>query len=92
MRSGAKTCKSFQAALEEDMITASALVALQLRRGANIGAWLIVLPSTVNGTEMGAQEWRDDLFLCYIIDYSDLPSYCYGCNPASSISQYLDYK
>ena len=23
------------------------------------GAWLSVLPSTVNGTELGAQEWRD---------------------------------
>ena len=29
------------------------------------GAWMSVLPYTVNGTELGAQEWMDSLFLCY---------------------------
>ena len=26
-------------------------------------AWLMVQPSTLNGTEMGAKEWQDTLFL-----------------------------
>ena len=32
------------------------------------GVWLSVLPSTVNGTELGEQLWGDSLFLCYGID------------------------
>ena len=30
--------------------------ARRMRREAKTGAWLAVLPSTVNGTELGAQE------------------------------------
>ena len=40
------------------------------------GAWLTVLPSTVNGKELGAQEWRDALFMQYGLDPPDLPKYC----------------
>ena len=35
----------------------------RLRRGTKTGEWMTVQPSTVNGTEIGAQEWRDALFL-----------------------------
>ena len=35
------------------------------------GAWLTVHPSTANGTEMGAQEWRDALFLRYGLEPPD---------------------
>ena len=31
--------------------------------GKNTGSWLTMQPSTVNGKELGAQEWRDALFL-----------------------------
>ena len=36
-----------------------------LQRAAKTGAWLTVLTSTVNVTELGAQEWRNALFLWY---------------------------
>ena len=36
----------------------------------------------VNGTELGDQEWRYYLFLCYVIDPPDLPPYCDGYNAA----------
>ena len=42
------------------------------------GVWILVLRSTVNGTELGAQEWRDSLFLRYGINPPDLPSHCNG--------------
>ena len=49
-----------------------------MQRASKTGAWLTVLPSTVNGTELGAQEWRDALFLRYGLDPPDLPKYCNG--------------
>ena len=50
----------------------------------------MVLPSTVNGTELGAQEWRDILFLRYGLEPPDLPNYCNGCEARFSISHALD--
>ena len=55
-------------------------------------AWLTVLPSTVNGTELGDQEWYDALFLRYGLDPPDLPTYCDGCQAKFSISHALDCK
>ena len=37
----------------------------RLRRATKTGAWMTVQPSTINGMELGAQEWRDALFLRY---------------------------
>ena len=62
-----------------------------MRREANTGAWLAVLLSTVNGTELGGQEWRDALFLQYGLETPDLPSHCDGCNAKFTISNALDY-
>ena len=66
--------------------------ACRLRRAAKTGAWHKVLPSTVNGTELGSQEWRDVLFLRYGLDPPDLPTYCDGCQAKFLISQALDCK
>ena len=41
-----------QAALDEALFTAPDLVACHLRPGTKTGAWFLVLPSTVNGTEL----------------------------------------
>ena len=49
-------------------------------------------PSTVNGTDLGAQEWRDALFMRYGLDPPDLPTYCDGCQAKFSISHALDCK
>ena len=49
-------------------------------------------PSTVNGTDLGAQEWRDALFMRYGLDTPDLPTYCDGCQAKFSISHALDCK
>ena len=49
-------------------------------------------PSTVNGTELGAQEWQDAAFLCYGLEPPDLPKHCDGCNSKFSICHALDCK
>ena len=58
---------------------AKVLNARRMRRAEKTGAWITVLPPTVNGTELGAQEWRDAFFLRYGLDPPDLPKYCDGC-------------
>ena len=71
---------------------APVLHACCLRRAENNGACIIVQPSTVNGTELGAQEWHDALFLWYGLEPPDLPVYCDGCQAKFSISHALDFK
>ena len=66
--------------------------ARRLRRATKTGAWLKVQPYTVNGTELGAQEWRDALFLWYGLDPPDFTKYCNGCNAKFTICHALDCK
>ena len=63
-----------------------------MRQAAKTGAWLTVLLSTVNGTELGAQEWLEALLLRYGLDPPDLLKYCDGCKVRFSISHTLDCK
>ena len=63
-----------------------------MRRAAKTGACLTVLPSTVNGTEMGSKEWRDALFLRYGLDPPGLPTHCDRCEARFTISHSLDCK
>ena len=51
-----------------------------------------MLPSTVNGTELGAQEWRDPFFLRYGLDPPDLPTHRDGFEARFTISHALDCK
>ena len=80
--------EALTAALEGSLV----LHARLLRRAAKTGSWITVLLSTFNGMELGAQEWRDDLFLWYGLEPPDLPTYCDGCQAKFSISHLLDCK
>ena len=51
------------ASLETTIARAPVDVTRRLRRATKTGAWMTVQPSTVNGTKLGAQEWRDAAFL-----------------------------
>ena len=51
-----------------------------------------MLLSTLNRTELGAQEWRDALFLRYDLEPPDLHKYCDGCQAPFLISHSLDCK
>jgi hypothetical protein len=54
--------------------------------------WLTLAPSTVNGTELSAQEFRDHLFLRYDKRPPDLPSQCDGCLEKFDICHALQCK
>ena len=60
--------------------------ARQLQQSIKNGSLLTVQLSTVNGTELGAQEWHDSLFLWYGLNPLDLPTHCDGCQAKFSIS------
>jgi hypothetical protein len=64
-----------------------------IQRGEQTGAWLLsVLPSTVNGTELSAQEFRDALLMQYGITPSDLPATCDGCEASFTLQHALSCK
>ena len=50
-------------ALGETLAGAPVQGARKLQRATKMGAWLTVQPSTINGTGLGLQEWRDALLL-----------------------------
>ena len=81
-----------EAALTAALEGGPVLQARRMRRAAKTGAWITVLPSTVNGTDLGAQDWRDALFLRYGLDPPDLLTHYDGCEARFTISHALDGK
>ena len=67
-------------------------IKLTILRGKDTSGWLYVLPSTVSGTELSAQEFRDSILLRYARSPPDLPSQCDGCNAVFSIRHALECK
>ena len=61
-------------------------------RGKDTGRWLSITPSTVNGTELSMQEFRDSLLLRYARSPPDLPSECDGCGKECTVRHALAYK
>ncbi len=61
-------------------------------RGKETRQWLSVLPSTVNGTELSAPEFRDALLLRYARCPPDLPSHCDGFLQKFSVRYALECK
>ena len=51
---------------------------------------MTVQPSTVNGTDLGAQEWRDDLFMWFGLNPTVLLTHCDGYQAKFSISHALE--
>ena len=84
--------KRAEEALTAALEGAPVMQARRMRRAAKTGAWLTVLPSTVNGKELGDQEWRDALFLRYGLDPPDLHTHCDECEARFTISHALDCK
>jgi hypothetical protein len=61
-------------------------------RGKETGPWLSVMPSTLNGTELSTQEFRDALLLRYARTPGDLPSHCDGCGAKFCVRHALECK
>ena len=77
---------------EENSPGAPVKRARQLQRAKKTGAGLTVQSSTVNGADLGAQEWCDALFLWYGLEPPDLPTHCDGCYAKFSSIHALDCK
>jgi len=61
-------------------------------RGKETGAWLSVLPSTVNGTVLSAQEFQDALSMRYAETPHNFPDKCDGCDAQFSLQHALGCK
>ena len=84
--------KRSEEALTVALEGAPVLQARQMRRAEKTGAWLTVLPYTVNRMKLGAQEWRKALFIRYGLKPPDLPKYYHGCEAQFSIIHALECK
>ena len=84
--------EQMKTALESVLSTLDPDTARTIRRGKLCGQWLSVMPSTVNGTELSAQEFRDNLQLRYARSPGDLPERCDGCNAPFTVQHSLDCK
>jgi hypothetical protein len=58
---------------------------MTIQRGQHMGTWLPLLPSTVNRTELLAQEFWDAISMRYGLVPPDLPAHCDGCNAPSTL-------
>ena len=61
-----------------------------MRWATKTGAWITRFYATVIGTELGAQEWCDTLFLLYSVETPSLPHQFDGYNNRLSICHALD--
>ena len=75
----ARKTKECEAELTAALANVDADTRRTINRGKHCGQWLGVTPSTVNGTELSAQEFRDNLCMRYARSPGDLPKHCDGC-------------
>ena len=64
----------------------------RLRSGGNMGEWLTVTQSTVNGTKIKSKEGMYSPLLCCIVEPPQLPSFYNGCGMKLSIAHMLNCK
>jgi hypothetical protein len=89
-----KTCRSD----EQDSTLSTILADLDcntrrtILRGKEIGQWLSVMSSTLNGNELSAQEFRDALLLRHARTPGDLLSHCDGCGAKFDVGHALECK
>ena len=79
-----------ETAVEEAITADPAFDSCWLIQQTKKGAWITVLLSKVDRTDLGSQEWYDYLFLYYSIYYPEPPLHCDGYNTKFSICRALD--
>jgi hypothetical protein len=63
-----------------------------IERSKLTGQWISVMPSTVNGTALSEQEYRDAMLLRYGRSPGDLQPLCDGCGKKFSVRHALECK
>ena len=61
-------------------------------RNCRNGAWLTVVPSRLNGTDLSANEFRDNIRLRYNFKPLDMPSRCDGCGAKLTVEHAMSCK
>jgi hypothetical protein len=84
-----RSLESSKQAMESILQTLPTGESRTIRRGQQTGAWLSLLPSTVNGTELSAQEFRDAVSMRYGLVPPDLPQKCDGCDAPFTLQHAL---
>jgi len=61
-------------------------------RNCHNGYWLTVVPSRLNGTDLSANEFRDNIRLRYNFKPQDMPSRCDGCGAKFTVEHAMSCK
>ena len=62
------------------------------KRNQDAGIWLSLIPTRLNGNNLLAEEFRDNLRLCYNYTPLDIQQCCDGCGAKISVGHILAYK
>jgi hypothetical protein len=97
MQSGKAELKKRNQALHDEKLATllrpmTAEKSRTISRGKETGAWLSVLPSTVNGTVLSAQEFQDALSMRHAETPRNFPDKCDGCDAHFSLQHALGCK
>ena len=87
-----KNEEAAETTLGESQATASNMDTRRMKKIQRMGAWLSVVLSTVNGTELVDHEWIDFLLLSYGINPPDLLDHCGGYRDELFICNALECK
>ena len=63
-----------------------------MQRATETGAWLTTMPSSLNGTELSADGFRDNLWLCFGRCPPSLPRRCDACNERFTVEHAMSCK
>ena len=63
-----------------------------MERSTMTGSWLTTMPNTLNGTELAADEFRDNLRLRFGLTPASLPHRCEGCGQRFSVEHAMSCK
>jgi hypothetical protein len=84
--------KENEASLTAALSSVDADTRRTILRAKHCGQWLSAMPSTVNGTELSSQEFRDNLLIRYGRTPGDLPTQCDGCKAKFTLQHALECK
>jgi hypothetical protein len=84
--------KAEEAALQALCAAARPTAARRMNRSKETGAWLTAMPSTLNGTELSEDEFRDNIRLRFGLPPLSLPDHCDGCNERFTVEHAMACK
>ncbi|MEJ2330924.1 MAG: hypothetical protein P8Z33_13945, partial [Gammaproteobacteria bacterium] len=76
--------------LNQRQVMANQTVKNRLERGKHTGAWLTVIPNTLNGTELSREEFRDNLRLRFGFLPLQMQRHCDGCGDRLTMEHALN--